>query len=149
VIKSQILFPLSIANTETDVEAITDSYYDGYSDCFIFTQPSEQINPERVVFYETQIKAGLRPTALIYSGNFKEMGKHDDGSVWQSTMRTGTFIIDGHHKLMAYLNLKINPSLIRIERKFEAENVQHKTDALYELKGFLHSCQLKHIDENS
>ncbi|MFB6456455.1 hypothetical protein ACE38W_14375 [Chitinophaga sp. Hz27] len=93
-----------------------DLYYD-FGDVWLYTQPEETLNPERIQYYETMIKNGGRPKVIVYSSS---MGSY----YWQHN-----FIIDGHHKTTAYRNCGIEPVYVRISMNFKAEEefAAHKT----------------------
>lgn len=126
---------------------LSETYYEGIGEYFIFTQPSEKLNKERIQFYQEEIIQGRKPVAIIYSGCAQTSGSYEDGSNWIKTTRSGQFIIDGHHKLMAYKNLNCAPALLRIEKIYEAEYDFNFSIADFEndLAGRLQNCQAKHF----
>jgi len=134
------------SDNKAHLNTLTESYYDGYSEYFICTQPFEKLDKQRIRFYEEQIIKGKKPVSIIYSG----YSQRKKGSKWIRTHRSGNFIIDGHHKLVAYKNLKKTPSLLRIEKVYQSEkelNFSDK-DLNNDLKDKLLKCQLRHFDEN-
>ena len=77
----------------------TNWIYDGSSE-FYATQPYNIINQERVSYFETQIAGGERPLVIIMYA--KISGKDYDSSY---------YVLDGHHKLLAYQKLGVYPPL--------------------------------------
>jgi antitoxin component YwqK of YwqJK toxin-antitoxin module len=63
---------------------------------FYATQPLDSIDIERVKYFENLIRKGERPFAILVNAHRGEC-------------QSAYYIIDGHHKLLAYRNLKINP----------------------------------------
>jgi hypothetical protein len=85
---------------------------DAYIGDLMFTQDPSNINKERVAEYEQLIADGLRPKAVVFRANFE----HSGVTIW-SPDQTSSYILDGHHKLLAYQNLKIQPELVIITRE--------------------------------
>jgi len=77
----------------------TNWIYDG-SDEFYATQPFNLIDEERVSHFEMHITEGARPLAIV-------MNAIKPGTKLQSPY----FVVDGHHKLLAYQKLNIYPAL--------------------------------------
>ncbi len=63
---------------------------------FISIKSKSEIDWERVRFFENQIKIGKRPFAIIFSGHYQQ-------EYFQN------YILDGHHKIIAYQNLGMIP----------------------------------------
>jgi hypothetical protein len=70
----------------------------------ITTRPKRSLNQERVKVYESDLKKRQRPIVITTSVK--------DG--WAE------FVIDGHHKLQAYQNLKIAPRVLQIVKQVES-----------------------------
>lgn len=138
-----------IYETLRPMNDIAEGFYDANFESFIFTEKYATINRGRVDHYKNHIRAGKRPFALILGGKLEESGVHPDNSRWMSTTTTENYILDGHHKLIAYKELGIQPSLLRITKIY---NSSHQLDFLLThidmLKDWLSADQLKHIQEN-
>jgi hypothetical protein len=67
----------------------------------VTTRPKRLLNQERIKFYEAILKQGQRP--IVITASVK------DG--WTE------FVIDGHHKLQAYTELKIAPRVLQIVKQ--------------------------------
>ncbi|MEO7215706.1 hypothetical protein [Mucilaginibacter sp.] len=97
----------------------THNLYDA-SHCFFATQPDTCIDQNRVNHFEQQISAGELPFVIIMQA-----------SCYQLDLHSSYFIIDGHHKLLAYQKLGIYPSMALItylpasseEMEFDAEKL--------------------------
>ena len=112
----------------------TGRIYPG-EDSFYATQSYEEINQERIAYFEERIKAGERPFAILVDAYF---GAQDYGSL--------TFILDGHHKLLAYQNLDIYPPLAVLTYLPE-----HKSDLEFDaeaLSKVLYPFQTEHLLKN-
>lgn len=120
-----------VAYFSSILENTTSGIYDGW-DSFFATQPFENIDQERVEYFEEIIRNGERPFALLFNACLQS---HDYDSPY--------FILDGHHKLLAYKNLDIYPPLAVIthlpkdskETEFDAEK----------LSEVLYPWQIEHI----
>lgn len=67
---------------------------------FVFTRPSESLSEDQIAFHAQQIANGLRPIAI--TANVAD-GQCD-------------YVIDGHHKLVAYRRANVDPAIINICR---------------------------------
>ena len=77
--------------------------YDDEPDRYLVpTDESPPADESRVGYYRTAIRAGYRPTAAL----LHLAGKR----------RYSGFILDGHHKVAAYLAEKVVPQVVRISR---------------------------------
>lgn len=102
-----------------------------YCDVLLSTKPESEIDAERVKFFENEIKNGKRPFAIIVS-EFGVSGQ--------------AFILDGHHKLLAYSNLNITPRFAYI-RLIKAENGPIVEDFEF-LATNMYPWQFEHILQN-
>lgn len=116
-----------------------------YGRQLMFTQPFESINPKRVKHYEDLIKNGERPLAISIR---VKRGPEDEESYQNSDENTTKYILDGHHKLVAYQNLKINPSYIVINRILREDSNKPDESALPLLKSYLFHYQIENIISN-
>lgn len=117
-----------------------------YGRQLIFTQPFESLNPKRVKYYEEEIKNGKRPLAISIR---VKRGIQDDEDSYQNTDKnTIKYILDGHHKLVAYQNLKINPSYIVINRVLRENSNDADESSLPEMKPYLFHYQIENIISN-
>lgn len=82
----------------------TKWFYLGIEIALIATQSKESINEERVHYFENEIKNGSRPAIIIFNCKLTK-----------ENLKSGNFVIDGHHKLLAYSNLNIEPPIIEIK----------------------------------
>ena len=114
------------------VSYTTNGFYDGRSDVVIMTQTKSSIDKKRVEYYKNLISTGKRPYLLIYNRDITI----DDLS--------NNYLIDGHHKFMAYLELDIEPVILEVTQMYE-ENLTlgEPLDFIEEL----YSWQAKHIFE--
>lgn len=67
---------------------------------FVFTRPTESLSEDQIAFHAQQIANGLRPIAITAT---VEHGCCD-------------YVIDGHHKLVAYSRAKVDPAILRVCR---------------------------------
>lgn len=111
--KSQIHFDFN-----KSIDSISDiySYYNPTEDNFVFTQYVDKLDRDRVEYYKNLIKQGCRPKAIVFSSYFEENGIYDNGETWQSSHNSPLFILDGHHKMLAYHETEISPEFIHISK---------------------------------
>jgi hypothetical protein len=120
-------------------ERFSGYYYDGYSGnniSLISSQSPDKIDKDRVEYYCKLIERGARPTVLIFC-------------VYNASTSTysSTYVLDGHHKLEAYLKMEADIPLINIVK---TEDCVNKTAALLinshlVLKDF----EFQHLFENN
>lgn len=112
----------------------------------MFTQPFESLNQERIRHYEKEIKKGERPVAIAIR---VMIGKQESEDSYQDTTYNSTkYILDGHHKLVAYQNLGIKPTFILINRRNNGTTNEYDESSLPDLKPYLLYFQVEHIVNN-
>jgi len=86
----------------------TNIYYSNY---LFSTQPKEELDAKRIEHFKKVIKNGERPFVLVYSiyYYFNDSYSHK-------------YILDGHHKLEAYMELGITPPIVEIFRDYSSDN---------------------------
>lgn len=108
-----------------------ESYYE-----LVYSITNDKIDPNRVEFYCELIKNGFRPTIVTFEVCNTLSAKY-----------SRPYVLDGHHKIEAYLKLKENIPIISILKSEECIN---KTGPLLRFaKSFLQDCELKHIFVNN
>jgi len=113
----------------------TFNFYDGYESYFIATQPLDKIDKERVEYFENEIKNGNRPAAILFNCYLNA-----------EDLYSGDFVLDGHHKLLAYQNLNIYPPIIEIKYLPQSrEEVNYNIEKLIE---YLYPWQIEDILKN-
>lgn len=104
-----------------------------YEPILLGTQPMNKVNKDRVNHYKKIISKGDRPFAIIIGSS----NKHFEAF-------SPSYIIDGHHKLLAYKELKIFPHLVEIIKQgYPNEFI----DTEYLLNN-MHSYQINNILKN-
>ncbi|MCD6065636.1 MAG: hypothetical protein K0S33_462 [Bacteroidetes bacterium] len=127
------------------LEYTTPGFYDGCSLSFVATQPQEELDPERIQYYEEQIRVGKRPFAIICKAYYyKEIP--DMGGISVRSFESENYILDGHHKLAAYSNLKVAPRVAEIMQV--VEDLQETQFDILELIEVLYPWQIDHILQN-
>ncbi len=97
---------------------------------FIAWKSKEEININLVKHYESLILSGARPFAIILTGKYSEKDYFHD------------YILDGHHKLCAYKNLKMEPLLAVI--RLLPESAQEITQDLERISQLMYPWQFIH-----
>lgn len=112
----------------------------------MFTQPFESLNPERIRYYEEEIRRGERPIAIAIRVMIDKQGSLNS---YQDTSYNSTkYILDGHHKLVAYKNLDTKPTYILINRISNGTKYEYDETSLPDLKPYLLYSQIEHIINN-
>jgi hypothetical protein len=100
-------------------------------DDFLFSRSISTIDKNRVAQYVNLIAGGLRPKVIAFQGyDYEQSG-------------TPYYIIDGHHKLLAYMQLNINAPCVFISKTQTADQ-QHK-NITPQLISFLKPAELRHV----
>ncbi|RYE15019.1 MAG: hypothetical protein EOP45_18905, partial [Sphingobacteriaceae bacterium] len=114
------------------VDYTTTGLYNWSDEIYFATRPEKEINADRVLHFEQEIKNGKRPFAIVMSANY-----------YESDIQSEYFVLDGHHKLRAYQNLQIDPSVAFISRVFSSY-AETEFD-LETLARTLYPWQVKHV----
>jgi hypothetical protein len=122
-------------------------YYNPGGDNLMFTQPYARINPGKIKEYENMIANDLRPKAIVFEAHFNDYETYVDGSHVMSSVDSPMYILDGHHKLLAYKNLDMQPEfvLIRKERIGKDEFAKSEDTLYFEYEYFLSDTFKQHI----
>lgn len=129
----------------------TNRFYDGRCITFIATQPESEIDQERVKYFEAQIQNGERPFAIIFKCYFDYLNCNSEDTISDDTISDASFqsahyVLDGHHKLLAYQNLGIKPSLAIITHRARTRaEIAFDIEALIDV---LYPFQIEHILKN-
>ena len=113
----------------------TQWFYAGYKEFLLATQSEESLNKERIKYFENEIKNGSRPAVIIFNCELPKQALY-----------SGNFIIDGHHKILAYKNLDIEPPIIEIKYLPKSrKEVYYDIETLIE---YLYPWQIQDIIDN-
>jgi hypothetical protein len=124
----------------------TGNFYSGVDVYFIPTEDATSINSKRIKYFEEKIRAGERPFPIIFQSDFSPIIDDGDTSYYYESLYSDDYVLDGHHKLLAYANLKIPPPLALI-----THYPKTRTEAMFdieELKRVLYPWQADHIADN-
>lgn len=118
-----------------------DSFYPDESQ-LLFTEPFESFSINRIKYYENQISNGERPKAIVIRLLNRKQLVEDRG---QHLVNTVKYVLDGHHKLIAYKNKNIHPHYIVINKIPEPNTTINTSSALPMLYTLLYPYQQEHI----
>jgi antitoxin component YwqK of YwqJK toxin-antitoxin module len=125
------------------LEFTTPGFYEGNDKSFVATQPKSEINEERVKYFEDKIGRGERPFIIIFNSNFTEYMTNIDNSITRYSMNSENYVLDGHHKLLAYQNLKINPPIVEITHQPKTKDeIEFDIEKLIDV---MYPWQIEHI----
>lgn len=105
-------------------------YYDGFSFFFIMTQDVEKLDRDRIQHYEVELQAGKRPYVLVYNDT-TDIGSH--------------YVLDGHHKLVAYKNQKLTPRILSVTQMTDEQTKYDFGLLCNDLFESLYEWQAEHI----
>ena len=125
---------ITYADTVADDDRFTYWHYPNGLDLYLFTRSNHTIDEARVAEYVEMISAGARPKVVVYSvfNNYE-------------SDETPCYILDGHHKLLAYQQLRINAPVVFISRTDDAE--PPAKNILPQLLDVLKDCEIMHVLE--
>jgi len=111
------------------------SIYDWENSFYIATRPQSEIDHQRVAFFREKIEKGERPFVIMVRAFYGPEYEY-----------SGDFILDGHHKLEAYMELNIDPPMAIITRTFNS--VEEPEFDIESLGSLLYPWQVRHILDN-
>ncbi len=125
--------------TEGLIGYTTTSIFGYYNDASIATRAQSEIDPRKVAYFVEKIQEGARPFIIMMSAVYTPEGDCE-------TEYAADFILDGHHKLEAYLKLNIDPPRAFITRQFNS--VEELEFDIESLGALLYPWQTRHILDN-
>ena len=117
-----------------------------YGRQLMFTQPFESLDHKRIKYYEDKIRNGEKPLSIAI--RVKTAIQDDEDSYQDTDYNSTKYILDGHHKLVAYQNLGINPNYILINRTQNYINELYDESSLPMLEPYLFYYQIENIISN-
>jgi hypothetical protein len=110
--------------------------YRGGSEPILFSITNDKIDPKRVEHYCQLIRKGLKPTVLTFE-------------VYNllSSEYSCKYVLDGHHKIEAYLKLKEDIPVINILKS--EESTKRTAPLLHHAKTILKDFEYQHLFENN
>ncbi len=109
----------------------TWAYNGGGAFRYVATRPFDEIDADQVRHFERQIAEGARPWVLVMNAVLPE---HE----WSAD-----FVLDGHHKLEAYNNMRVNPPSVTI-----TQHIRHNDEKIFDAEALaqqLYPWQMRHI----
>ncbi len=111
-------------------------YYKGDAEPTLFSITNDKIDESRVEYYCQLIKKGIKPTVVTF-----------DVCNLLSSEYSCTYVLDGHHKIKAYLKLKENIPVIGILKLEESTN--KTASLLHHAKTILKDFEYLHLFQNN
>ena len=123
---------------------ITKLYWP-HKNTLTFTRSIESLDQKRISYYENSIRNGERPKVIVLRNKFiYDEEIYGKGFIDYSA----NYVLDGHHKLVAYRNLGVCPDLIQIDRLRNYDLRKFDFDILHIIKENIYTCQFNHIISN-
>lgn len=110
----------------------TTNDYDPDNSCLLLLQCIDSLDESRISYYEGMIKNNSYPYLLVYN------------TVFNDDYESKNYLLDGHHKLMAYHRSKVNPRIISITHKLWSSEIFDPAIFM----PHLHDWQAEHIFRN-
>jgi len=124
-------------STETPQDERFSGHFYPFKDYnYFYTIKSDKIDLERVEYYKKLINKGVNPTIIIFDADFVNLYEY-----------SSSYVIDGHHKIEAYLSLKKDIPALFIG-KIENE-VDSTTEILEKSYPILSKNEFDHLFLNS
>jgi len=124
-------------------ERFTYAFYPFKAYDYFFTRPFKSINQERVEYYKQLIESGLRPKIIIYVHHYT------NNHYYVRSYSSGPgYVIDGHHKLLAYMELNINIEAVFISKEIKGSN-DYVEDLLPLIYPVLKPVEFNHVIYNN
>lgn len=123
---------------ERIIDYTSYGFYEAKNTPLIATQPLASIDQDRVKFFEGEIQQGKQPFIIVYNCHHFCFSYND--------FESDHFVLDGHHKLIAYQNLGKLPVIVEITH-LPASKVELEFD-LELLSEVLFSWQFEHIKQH-
>ncbi len=135
------------------IDKTTYGFYPFTEDCFVATQPKEKLNSKRINYFKKEIKAGKRPFVLVYRDDYDPI----------NDFMSQNYLLDGHHKLMAYQELGIAPPIASVikdsialwQRYINQPNLDYEMECptfwnfdIEELRPHLYPWQIEHMEQH-
>ncbi|NIG56772.1 hypothetical protein [Chitinophaga sp. Cy-1792] len=98
---------------------------------WIFTQREASLDQERIKYYETMIRNGGRPKVMVFTQGEVRPEYGDLKNVYEDSTCDIYFVIDGHHKAMAYSNCGVPPAYVCICKEAPVEIAVEDKEALF------------------
>lgn len=128
-------------------DAIRYSYYPCAIRNFLFTQNYGKLDRQRIDFYKEKIVNGCKPIVLIYSHFYKwEDNYINDRDINDNTW-SDDFVIDGHHKMIAYDELRVSPNYFHITKNLSTKDLDF--DLFGKIIDLLNPVEIEHFVLNN
>ena len=107
-------------------------FYDDNAEPHIYSITNKYLNKERIEFYIELIKKGIKPTIIVFEVYNVESCEY-----------SRSYVLDGHHKIEAYLKLKQPIPAIFIQKSIIKKD--DSLNLLKEIKPILKDFEYEHI----
>lgn len=113
-------------------EKFSNGFYPFENQDYFFTILNENLNSERIEYYTNLIKKGIKPKIIAFDTYNINTGCY-----------SSSYILDGHHKIKAYLKLGLDIPAIQIRKSVKEED---KTEQILQyIKPILKDFEYDHI----
>jgi hypothetical protein len=140
-------FELHYVQKHDSYENFSYNYYPSVSRNFLFTQNSKSLDIERINYYKRVIENGGRPIALIYSHLYLLEKEFESKFLYNDNVWSEEFIIDGHHKMKAYDELRVSPNYFQIRKILKTSDLNF--DSFERVNKLLNKSEIEHFVLNS
>ncbi|MEZ5044981.1 MAG: hypothetical protein R2828_34105 [Saprospiraceae bacterium] len=140
-------FDLQYVGKYEEYKNFTYNYYPSVDRNFLFSQDAESLDRDRIDRYKLLIEKGERPIAIIYSHLYLLEKEFEWKFLYNDNVWSDEFIIDGHHKMVAYDELRISPNYFHIRKILKSSNLDF--NSFKSVNGLLNTSEIEHFILNS
>lgn len=112
-------YTLKIYENVTSYDYASDSYYPSRDIFLNLTAHPQTLDEERIRFYMNVINEGHAPKLVVFRKIDRPVPERPSANPDVLDYAEHNFVLDGHHKLMAYERLKVPVALVLITAFFE------------------------------
>ena len=140
-------FDLQYVGKYEGYKNFTYNYYPSVDRNFLFSQDARTLVRERIDHFKKLIEKGKRPIALIYSHLYLLEQEFEWKFLYNDNVWSDEFIIDGHHKMVAYDELRISPNYFHIRKILKSSDLDF--NSFKSVNGLLTTSEIEHFILNS
>lgn len=136
-------FDLQYVGKYEGYKDFTYNYYPSADRNFLFSQDAKSLDRDRINHFKILIEKGERPIALIYSHLYLLEKGFNWKFLYNNNIWSDEFIIDGHHKMVAYDELRVSPNYFHIRKILKSSDLDF--NSFKSVNGLLTSPEIEHF----
>ncbi len=140
-------FDLQYIDKYEGYKNFTYNYYPAVDRNFLFSQDAKSLSRERINHFKLHIEKGKRPIAVVYSHLYLLEQEFEWKFPYNDNVWSDEFIIDGHHKMVAYDELRISPNYFHIRKILKLSDLDF--NSFNSVNGLLTTSEIEHFILNN